>query len=132
MMKKLAVTVFVLSLSAVGCGSDNGGKKDAAPKMDVPSGAEVQQDVPAQPETQPPTDTAQPDQPIQPPDTAVPLDTTPMDQAIDEGMNPLDGPAPVLDGGIDVESVDAGMMDAEEPDMSSPGVDGGIDSSSSG
>ena len=52
MMKKLAATVFVLSLAAFGCGSDDGTpKKDAAPKLDAGPDTQVAPDVPIQPDT---------------------------------------------------------------------------------
>jgi len=117
MMKKLAVTVFALSLTALGCGSDNGTKNDAAPSVDTKPGAEVlpQTDTPlpgpeAGPEAQP--DLAQGPDLAQPPiDGPKPIDVAPVDQG-----NPVDGGNqdtsihPPIDGGsVDVQPSEAGV-----------------------
>ena len=86
MMKKLVATVFALSLTALGCGSDNGTppKTDASPDL---KGVEVQPpptDVPiAGPEAGP---EAQPDlkklDVVMPPDQAQPVQVTYQDRRL--------------------------------------------------
>ena len=129
MMKKLAVTAFALSLTALGCGSDSGGKNDAAPKKDVQPGAEVQVSPDAawgpeaqgpglevgQPDTKPPVDLAT-DQPL------------PIDQAIDH-VTPIDVPQ-TLDGGVDAPAIDA-TVDVKAGE-SGAALDGGVDRGSVG
>ncbi len=132
MMRKLAVTVFVLSLAALGCGSDSGNKTNPdtgvgaeagkttdtiapqtdTPIADAPMGPEValdtaKVDVSAVDTTQV-LDVAQTDLPAPPLDTA---------KAVD-GPG-IDGTKPVLDGGVDSQpnsdvnsALDAGAMDA--------------------
>ena len=122
MMRKLAVTVFALSLAALGCGSDSGtktpdtgvaldtGKTDTITPAtdtqiaDAPIGPEV--DVPAV-DTPQVLDVAQTDLPSQPLDT----------KAVDSPG--IDGTKPVLDGGVDSQpkldtnpALDAGATDA--------------------
>jgi hypothetical protein len=123
MMKKLAVAVFALSLTALGCGSDDGGgKTDAAPKLDT-VGAEVvtQPDVPVGPEAGP--ETQKPDVPAldQAVDKVTPIDQT-VDQSTIDVPTPLDvptidGPAPKLDGGV---------LDTQAGEAAAP-IDGGVD-----
>ena len=134
MMKKLVVTVFALSLTALGCGSDDGGKKDAAPKMDTLPGVEVQApipDAPWGPEVQAPgVEAGQPDtKPAidQAVDQASPTDV-PMDQAV-----PMDAGTPDTNMGVDMSpvTVDGGAIDAQETEAG-PAIDGGMDSGSAG
>jgi hypothetical protein len=129
MMRKLAVTVFALSLAALGCGSDSGtktpdtgvaldtGKTDTVTPAtdtqiaDAPIGPEVQLDtakvdVPAV-DTPQVLDVAQTDLPSQPLDT----------KAVDSPG--IDSTKPVLDGGVDSQpkldtnpALDAGATDA--------------------
>jgi hypothetical protein len=135
MMKKLAVTVFALSLAAFGCGSDSGEKKPD-------SGTDAKIDM------APKTDVNQPDQPIPSGpeagaevklDLPIPVDQSAVDvskqldvQSIDHVQVTVDGgtvdanqpdkPAPVLDGGkIDVQPTEAQppVIDGAKP------VDGG-------
>jgi hypothetical protein len=121
MMKKLAVTVFALSLAAIGCGSDSGGKPDAG-KTDGPPGAEVQvvPDAPVQPDVvQPAVETGQPDKPaveVNAPDAPA------IDQSMD--MPAVDGTSPVIDGGIDAPAIDGGAVDTAKTEAGT-GVDGG-------
>lgn len=130
MMKKLAVAVFALSLSAFGCGSDDGGKNDAAPKLDGLPGVEVlpqtdtplQNDAPQKFDVTP--DSTKLDVAI---DQGAKLDTAPVDTAavdtatIDQAQG-IDGPAVKLDGGtLDTQAGEAGKA-----------IDGGIDGGSVG
>jgi hypothetical protein len=123
MMKKLAVAVFALSLTALGCGSDDGGKNDAAPKLDTqPQGAEVQADAPQGAEAGP---EAQPDNK---PLIDQTVDKTTPDQAIDQ--NPADVPTPIdgpgLDGGLDGSPLDTQPGETAKP------IDSGVDTGSVG
>jgi hypothetical protein len=114
MMKKLAVTIFVFSLTAVGCGSDDG----PGPKKDA--GLDAKTDVVAQPDTNQP-DKATPgaevqvgpevqaDKPIT--DVATPLDVTPK----------MDGQAVDVTTQVDGQTVDGGSTDT-----AIPGIDGGV------
>ena len=102
MMKKLGVTVFAISLTAFGCGSDDGGKKDAA-RPDGPPGAEVQ---------------VQPDSPIQ---TDLPVG--PEVQA-DQPITPDSRPSAEVQPVVDVQPGETGMDAGESIDMQ-PEVDGG-------
>jgi hypothetical protein len=125
MMKKLVATVFVLSLTALGCGSDSGTqpKPDAAP--DTRPGAEVQPDqaLPgpeAGPEAQP--DLAKGPDLAQPIDTTKPIDvTTPSDVA-----KPVD--VGTIDGGKDdapiTTPIDGGAADVQPSEAGAP-IDGG-------
>jgi hypothetical protein len=120
MMRKLAVTVFALSLAALGCGSDSGTQnpdvgggtdsstlKDTAPVTDV-----------ALPDTSIGTDTATVD-------VAVKLDAA-VDQntAIDGAK--LDGGVKLDANGVDSQVVDGGVrLDTGSSIDTTPGVDGG-------
>lgn len=128
MMRKLAVTVFALSLAALGCGSDSGTKTpdsataspdggktpDAyvAPVVDTgaadaPAGPEVQ----VQLDTQKVVDTQVPDAPM---DQAPALDTGSLD-----GIQGIDVSKPQLDSGVDAPKADTG------PAVDAGSVDGG-------
>ena len=123
MMKKLVVAVFALSFTALGCGSDDGGKNDAAPKLDTPpQGAEVQVDVPQGAEAGP---EAQPDnKPVidQTVDKATP------DQAVDQ--NQVDVATPDAPG-VDAGRVDGGLLDTQPGETAKP-IDSGVDTGSVG
>jgi hypothetical protein len=97
MMKKLVVTVFVVSLAALGCGSDDGtpAKKDAGP--DMGKDAITKNDV-----------APKLDQTIQP-GPEVGRDTQP-DQAVQVDQGSLDM------GTMDVGSLDQGTMDVQAID----------------
>jgi hypothetical protein len=137
MMKKLAVTVFVLSLAAIGCGSDSGTpKKDSGTDAkgidtqsidvqvktdlsvtvpDAPVGNEVQPDMPAPLDMSvdqviiKPVDT-NPLVDVQPGEVQKPVDVATPDKPINP---PIDGPKPV----------DVQPTEAAQP------VDGGVDGS---
>jgi hypothetical protein len=134
MMRKLAVTVFALSLAAFGCGSDSGTKTTDAPvtppadgggKLDTPvPGADVP--VPDAPIVDSPAlDTAK-DVPAvdvaQVLDQAQPVDQAPqtLDTAKVVDVQSIDSTKPVVDGGVNdtkapVDSgstVDSGSVDA--------------------
>ena len=131
MMRKLAVTVFALSLAALGCGSDSGTKTpDAAVSPDgqkpvdttvpIADGPTVA-DAPIGVEAQAPLDTAKVETP------AVAVDSTPVldvaqgaDQApstLDTGKvdsQVIDTIKPAVDSGAPVDSgstVDSGKVD---------------------
>jgi hypothetical protein len=131
MMRKLAVTVFALSLAALGCGSDSG---TPAPDTGAPiDGAKTPNldtaqvpDVSWGPEVQASLDVSTPDLP-QTIDQAQGLDQA---QAVDQAtpvidtQKPVDTQAidstkPVLDGGVDTQRVDSGAT------VDSGSVDGG-------
>jgi hypothetical protein len=134
MMRKLAVTVFALSLAALGCGSDSGNKTnpdtgvgaEAGKNDTVIPGPETQADAPIGPEV--PLDTAKVDVPAV--DTPQALDAPQTDlpsQPLDTAK-PVDGPGidsvkPVVDGGVDSQpSVDTGSaLDAGAMDTGSKG-----------
>jgi hypothetical protein len=141
MMKKLVVTVFALSLTALGCGSDDGGKKDAAPKLDGPVGVEVQ--------TQPDVPVVNPDVPVSGPevqaDQAIAVDQTQAVEvqptvevqpseagAVDQGQA-IDV-QPTMDGGTPdaPEGIDGSTADTAQPTEAGMGIDGGMDSGSVG
>jgi hypothetical protein len=131
MMKKLAVTVFVASLAAIGCGSDSGtpvkkdGGTDAKIVLDV-QGADLQQGAEAQ--------LPQPDAPVGP---EVQVDKpAPLDSGVDE--NPKTDTQVDVQGGevqkpLDVAKPD--VIDAPKPIDLPPGeagtlVDSGTDTGS--
>jgi hypothetical protein len=135
MMRKLAVTVFALSLAALGCGSDSGnpapdtgvaidGAKtdvvtpnpDIAQTPDAPMGLEVQAKV----------DVSTPDLPqtldqAQSLDQALGVDQAP--QAVDTAKTVdtqgIDGAKPSVDSSVDTKRADAGAA------VDSGSVDGG-------
>ncbi len=125
MMKKLAVAVFALSLTALGCGSDDGGKNDAAPKLDTQQpGAEVQvPDAPQGAEAGPEVQR----------DTLPPIDQTVdkggADQAVDQNQTDVPTPldVPGIDGGLDTNTVDT-----QPGETAKPVIDGGVDTGSVG
>jgi hypothetical protein len=127
MMKKLAVTVFALSLAAIGCGSDSGSKPDAAGKTDGPPGAETQVIPDAPPKLdviQPGLETGQPDKPAV--EVNVP-DAPAVDQAgIDAPA--IDSSTPGLDGGIDAPAIDGGTVDAQKSEAGGAVDTVGVDS----
>lgn len=100
MMKKLAVTVFVLSLAAFGCGSDDGTpeRKDSGP--DTGKDTSTQK-----------LDTIQADKPMPGPE-AGPEAQADKPVPIDEGR--LDA------GAVDVEPIDQGTVDGGEIDGGAP------------
>ena len=108
MMRKLAVTVFALSLAALGCGSDNG---TTNPGVD---GATTKDTAPA-------IDVAQTDTPIGI-DTAIDVAVTP-DAAIDQNTAidtaKVDGGPKVDANGVDAQAVDGGSS------IDATAVDGG-------
>ena len=126
MMRKLAVTVFALSLAAFGCGSDSGTKTpdsatpldSAKPDTTVPNtdGPAVA-DVPIGTEVQVALDGAKIE--VQAVDS--PLDTDApgiaqapqvLDTAKAVDTQGIDGAKPVIDGGLDTKPViDAGGVD---------------------
>jgi hypothetical protein len=135
MMRKLAATVFVLSLTALGCGSDSdtktpdtgvtvdGGKTDVVtPSLDVQT-----PDAPFGPEVQASQDVSTPDLP-QTIDQASVLDQA---QGVDHASPTvdtakpvdtkviIDGAKPSVDGGVDAQHVDSGAT------VDSGSVDGG-------
>jgi hypothetical protein len=138
MMKKLAVTVFVLSLTAVGCGSDNGtpAKKDSAPPdtkvtdtatqpdappvngpevgKDVAVGPEVTADKPVTEEVTQPVEVGPVD--VQPGEAQPPVDVAPVDVSKDVPPPPLDVRTP----------------DVPPSEAAPPVVDGGVDGRSVG
>jgi len=138
MMKKLAVTVFALSFTALGCGSDDGGKKDAAPKLDTLPGAEVQVDTPIQPDGPLSGPEVQADKPIGPEVQAVEVQAVEVQrvevQAVEAGIDtarveaqpPVDGGTPDAPIGIDGGKLDAPPAEAAKP------IDGGVDGGSAG
>lgn len=129
MMKKLAVTVFALSLTALGCGSDDGGKKDAAPKADTQPGAEVQPtpDAPWGPEVQAPgVEVGQPD--TKPAVDEAVDQAPPADVSLDQPVQ-IDGNT--VDVGADKPKVDSSTVDVQ-PTEAGHGIDGGVDSGSAG
>ena len=134
MMRKLAVTVFALSLAALGCGSDSGtktpdsaavgldgGKTDTTVAPIDTSAADV-----AMGEVQSQMDTAKPDSTVSETgafDQAQGLDSPPViDGAkgteVQGEVQGIDGSKPVIDGGVDAPqsdaatAVDAGSVDA--------------------
>jgi hypothetical protein len=131
MMRKLAVTVFALSLAALGCGSDSGTKTTP----DTGVGAEAGHpsvdsqiaDAPIGAETQVPLDTAKVD--VQVVDAPQVLDQAPaVDVPAIDTPKAVDGPGidstkPVLDGGVDSQpKVDTGSaLDEGSVDASSNG-----------
>ncbi len=135
MMKKLAVTVFALSFTALGCGSDDGGKKDAAPKLDTPAGLEVQaQPDVAKMDTPLPGPEVQADKPINL-DQAQGVEVQGVEvQAVEAGIDigkPIDV-QPRLDGGADAPvGIDGARLDTQKLDTTKP-VDGGVDTGSVG
>jgi len=147
MMKKLVVTLFALSLTALGCGSDDGGKKDAAPKLDTPPGAEVQPqtDVPITKTDVPVTGPeVQVDKPIGPEVQAVEVQAVEVQavevqkvevQAVEVGIDgkPIDV-QPKVDGGTpDVPvGIDGGKADTQQPTEAGKAIDGGVDGGSAG
>jgi hypothetical protein len=132
MMKKLAVTVFALSLAAFGCGSDSGekkpdaspdGKLDTQPKLDVnqpdqpvtpgpEAGAEVKSDIPIQ------VDQGGVDQ-------GKPVDVQSIDQITVDSptvdVNTADKPIQ-----LDVGLVDVQPTEAKPPVIDATPVDGGV------
>jgi hypothetical protein len=109
MMKKLAVTVFALSLAAFGCGSDSGEKKpDASP--------DVKKD------TAPQTDLIQPDQAVPGPEAGAEVKT---DIPIQVDQGGVDGVKPVDVQSIDQVTVDGPTVDVNTPDQPIPVLDGG-------
>ena len=136
MMRKLAVTVFTLSLAALGCGSDSG--TPPGPDTGVPAEAGAKTDVvvnpsldtqvadaPVGPEVQVALDGPKLDVPVvvdSPSDQAQVVDQAPQ---IVDGPKPvdtqpaIDGPKPALDGGVDTQRVDSGAA------VDAGGVDGG-------
>lgn len=144
MMRKLAVTVFAFSLSALGCGSDSGTKATPdtavaidAGKTDVVSPDAQVADAPNGPEAQVVLDAAKLDLPAvdqaqvidqalvtdqaQVIDQAKAIDQAPpaIDTAKSVDTQGIDGPKPVLDGGVDIRVVDSGAT------VDSGSVDGG-------
>jgi hypothetical protein len=109
MMKKLAVTVFVVSLAAIGCGSDDGtpAKTDAANPdvMTKADGPAAKLDVNVQTDTPMKQDVA--------PDMADKVDQ----QSVDQGQE-MDG------GAVDGGAVDGGTIDGGDEDAPI-GIDGG-------
>ncbi len=126
MMRKLAVTVFALSLSAFGCGSDSGGNKpDTAVGVDsgkttdtIVTDAPIA-DTPLTPDTQVGMDGPVVDAPVvdvaQHEDVMPSVDTPAVD--VQEGVDgqAIDSVKPVLDGGahdsgpaVDAEGMDSG------------------------
>jgi hypothetical protein len=104
MMRKLAVTVFVLSLAAMGCGSDDGtpAKADTAVSADGSSvKLDVNKDVPNTP-----------DSPATP------------DLAIDQAPTP-DGPAIDVKPSVDVQAGEAGGKQDVKPTVDVQTVDQG-------
>lgn len=139
MMKKLAVTVFALSLTALGCGSDDGGKKDAAPKLDTLPGAEVQTDTPIRTDGPLTGPEVQADKPIGPEVQAVEVqrvevqavEVRPVEAGIDtariEAQRPVDAGTRDAPIGIDgAKKLDAPTAEAAKP------IDGGVDGRSAG
>jgi hypothetical protein len=128
MMKKLAVTLFALSLTALGCGSDSGTKTDAAPKLDTPPGVEVAltPDVPVTPGPEAGPE-AQLDNASAPIDVAIDQ-VKPTDVAIDQAT-PIDVATPI-DGAVDAR-IDGGAVDVQ-PSEAGHAIDGGVDSGSVG
>ncbi len=132
MMKKLAVTVFALSLAAIGCGSDSGtpAKKDATVdtktidsqsidtvKTDTAigpeAGAETQADKPIGPDS--PVDGVVTPVDTQPTVEVQPIDVQPtVDGPKRDTTPPIDAIQPPVDGGpkLDVQpAVDGGADD---------------------
>jgi len=123
MMRKLAVTVFALSLAALGCGSDSGTKTpDSAVSLDSgktdvvvnPADAPVTPaDAPATgAEVQVPLDTQKvetqvADAPVLL-DQAPSLDTSPLDGPKGIDVQGIDGPKQLPDSGVDAPKADAG------------------------
>ena len=133
MMRKLAVTVFVFSLAAMGCGSDNGtpNKADTSVAIDGPAvKLDVNKDVPASPdapgtpdlaidqaqgaETQlpgvdaPATEAGQLGE-VGKPEVKAPVDT----QGVDQGKTNVDGGTTTVDSGTTVDggaAVDTGSV----------------------
>ncbi len=127
MMKKLAVTVFALSLTALGCGSDSGTKTDAAkpdtkppvevqPQPDVPvagpeAGPEAQPDLNKGPDLAQPIDVAKPID-VAPVDLAKPVDVGQIDGGTDAPINPaIDGAAPDTQPSEAGAPIDGGAID---------------------
>jgi len=125
MMRKLAVTVFALSLAALGCGSDSGTKTDGpvtpaldGGKTDTTVPVDGVADAPIGAETQVALDTASVESQqaldqAQSLDQAATLDTsTVVDAHAVDGIKPVDGGVdthtPVDSGAVDSGSVDGG------------------------
>jgi hypothetical protein len=129
MMKKLVVTVFAVSLAALGCGSDDGTpNKDSGPKLDGLPGLEVQVNGPEVQVNGPEVQVSGPEvgAPDKAPDVNVPIDGT----TVVDGGAP-DQPIVIIDGGdIDAPvteagpTVDTGAADAKATEAG-PAVDGG-------
>jgi hypothetical protein len=114
MMRKLAVTVFALSLAALGCGSDSGNKTP-----DAPMGPEASLDTTK-------VDVSTPDLPqtldqAQSLDQALGVDQAPptVDTAKTVDTQGIDGAKPSVDGSVDTKRADAGAA------VDSGSVDGG-------
>ena len=138
MTRKLAVTVFAMSLTLVGCGSSSTTKSDAAPDVKPPvdvaapdaAKPEVQ---PTQPEVGPPVDVAQADVAV-PVDIAVTPDAQVIDAGVDAGdVGVLPDARPVdarPDAALDVPPVKLDAPDAPAVDAPDAGdgsaLDGGI------
>jgi hypothetical protein len=138
MMRKLAVTAFALSLAALGCGSDSGTKPtpDTGVALDGAKTDVVSQDVgqtpdvvPAGPEVQVALDGPSADVPLvlDSPvllDQAQVLDQAPqivVDAPKQVDTQAIDGPKPVLDGGVETPRVDSGAVDSGSVDGGSAG-----------
>jgi len=111
MMRKLAVTVFALSLAALGCGSDSGTK----PSPDTGVGGET-----GKADTVSPSDKEVVDAPA---GNEVQLDTAKAD------VSALDAPAVDAPPSVDLPAVDTSKsVDTPAVDGAKPVVDGGVDS----
>jgi hypothetical protein len=130
MMKKLAVTVFVLSLAGLGCGSDSGTtpRKDAGPEVRSETGGpgpEVQPDVAV---TGPEVSLeVQADKPATP-DEGVDQTVTPLDVGADR--TPAGEVQPTVEVGTPDKPVDPGVdgpgsVDIQPAEAAKPVVDGG-------
>jgi hypothetical protein len=138
MMRKLAVTVFALSLAALGCGSDSGNKTpdtgvaiDGAKTDVVTPNPDIAQtpDAPMGPEASLDTtkvDVSTPDLPqtldqAQSLDQALGVDQAPptVDTAKTVDTQGIDGAKPSVDGSVDTKRADAGAA------VDSGSVDGG-------
>jgi len=130
MTRKLAVTVFAMSLALVGCGSSSTTKVTDAGNKDVKAGA----DVVAQPDTTPGPDlaTVQPDvQPAQP-DAAVDTNpVTPPDGGLDtadaEEAGTVNGPeaGTKFDAQPKLDAIDAPSIKLDGPDADGAAGDSG-------
>lgn len=130
MMRKLAVTVFVFSLAALGCGSDDGtpAKTDATAPLDGAK-LDVNKDVPQGAEVQVPLDSAI--------DQAQGAETQTVDaQASEAGQTEAGTVKPDTKPAVDTQSVDqgTGSHDGGVTVDSGSAVDGGaaLDSASAG